>query len=109
MLKHLNVSLKNISNPDGDFFEPDREISEHVVENVCDELQEIFAVLDLPISDDEMNTAIAQLKAGKSGGEDLLINELFMNVRDILSPHICNPFNFIFKSGIFPEAWLRGC
>ena len=59
--------FKNISNPDGDFFEPDRDISEHVAENVCDELQEIFAVLDLPISGDEINTAIAQLKAGKVG------------------------------------------
>ena len=52
--------------------------------------------------------AIAQLKTGKSGGEDLLINELFVNAKDILCPYICNLFNFIFKAGVFPEAWTEG-
>ena len=97
--------FKNISNPGGDFFEPDRDISEHVAENVSDELQEIFAVLDL--RSDEINTAIAQLKAGKKWSEDHLINELFMNARDILSPNICNLFNLIFK--YFQKPGPRGC
>ena len=48
------------------------------------------------------------MKTGKNGREDLLINELFVNAKDILCPYICNLFNFIFKDGVFPEAWTEG-
>ena len=45
---------------------------------------------------------------GKSGGDDLLINELFVHGKDILVPYLTNLFNYSFESGIFPSAWTEG-
>ena len=36
---------------------------------------QLFGIMDADISMEEMEKAISQLKNGKSGGEDLLLNE----------------------------------
>ena len=36
------------------------------------------------------------------------MNEYFIESRDILSGHLCDLFNKVFNSGVFPETWARG-
>ena len=64
--------------------------------------------LDCPFSVQEIEQAICCLKRGKSGGEDLLIPEIFIESRSLLSPALCRLFNFMFERAIYPESWTRG-
>ena len=54
------------------------------------------------------NKLIKDLKNGKCGGDDLLINELFIHGRDSLCQYLLPLFNLIFDSGIFPDMWRDG-
>ena len=60
------------------------------------------------INTDEVKAAIKELKKGKSGGADLLINELFVYDDAMLQPYLVSLFNFVFESGVFPETWSEG-
>ena len=64
-------------------------------------------MLNIPIGVHEIRETITQLKPGKSGGEDLLNNELFSHGKEVLVPYVTSLFNFIFSSGIFPEPWTE--
>jgi hypothetical protein len=61
------------------------------------------------ITDDEIRTANKKLKRNKIYGDDLIINELFIECKDVLSPYLTNLFNKIFKSGYFPKCWAKSC
>ena len=61
------------------------------------------------ITEGEIRTAIKMLKRNKSCGEDRIINEIFIECKDALLPHITKLFNNIFKSGYFPKCWAKGC
>lgn len=63
--------------------------------------------LDCPFSVQEIEQAICCLKRGKSGGEDLLIPEIFIESKSLLSPVLCRLFNFMFEKAIYPESWTR--
>ena len=67
-----------------------------------------FEELNVPISEEEIDKAISELKPGKSAGADLLLNEFYIHGKDILKPYLHRLFNFIFNSGVFPEAWSNG-
>ena len=60
------------------------------------------------MNESELRKAVIELKCGKSGGEDLIINELLMNGFSVLCPYMLQLFNFIFEAGIFPEMWGNG-
>ena len=64
--------------------------------------------LDCPFSVQEIEQAICCLKRGKSGDEDLLIPEIFIESKSLLSPALCRLFNFMFEKAIYPESWTRG-
>ena len=92
-------------NPNDVFYEADDDIR-HFLFNYSDErLGQIFGIIDADISMEEMEKAISQLKNGKSGGEDLLLNELFIHGNSAMIKCACKIFNVIFQSGIFPEPW----
>ena len=55
-----------------------------------------------------MEKAISQLKNGKSGGEDLLLNGLLIHGNSAMIKSACKIFNVIFQSGKFPEPWSKG-
>ena len=68
----------------------------------------MYQELDIPINIDEVKAAIKELKKGKSGGADLLINELFVYDDAMLQPYLVSLFNFVFESGVFPDTWSEG-
>ena len=39
---------------------------------------------------------------------DCLLNEYFMETIDILLPFICDIFNAVLDSGVFPDSWSEG-
>ena len=68
----------------------------------------VFDELNVPISLNEVSESIKQLKNGKAGEEDPLVNEFFIHGSYILLPHLASLFNFVFDSGVFPEDWCDG-
>ena len=67
----------------------------------------IFDELDYPITIDEIERCINNLKRGKSHGDDCILNEYFIEFRDILLPLLHDLFNNILDSGFFPETWAK--
>ena len=64
--------------------------------------------LDCQFSVQEIEQAISCLKRGKSGGEDFLISEIFIETKSLLSSVLCKLFNFMFKKAIYPVSWTTG-
>ena len=81
--------------------------NEHVNEDIT--YDAIFDELDAPITEREVEEAIRNLKRNKSCSEDLILNEVFLECTDILTPSLVLLFNSVFESGFFPEAWAEGC
>ena len=65
----------------------------------------VYEELDRIITDDEILVAISNLKRSKSHGIDGLLDEYFIEYRDLLLPLLNKLFNGILISGLFPEAW----
>ena len=63
--------------------------------------------LDIIIRSSEIVCAKIQLKFGKSGDIDLLINELFVHDADLLLPSLTQLFNSVVSSGYFPAKWAE--
>ncbi len=68
----------------------------------------MFAELDIEISQSEIGSAIKQLKTGRSGGPDLLLNEFFIYGGEPLLPVLTTLFNTAFTGGCFPNTWSEG-
>ena len=64
--------------------------------------------LDCPITAEEILKAVKKLKTNKAYGNDCLLNEYFIETIDIIQPFLCDIFNAIFNSGIFPDSWRKG-
>ena len=100
--------FENISNPCDEFYSVDPDIKESLNNIIHSDLQEIFEELNELINRNEVYIAVKEYKMGESGGDDLLINELFVHGKDILVPYLTNLLNYSFESGIFPSAWTEG-
>ncbi|MCG8048238.1 MAG: reverse transcriptase family protein [Candidatus Thiodiazotropha endolucinida] len=107
-LSTFEVYFKSVNNPSDPFFSPDEDILEFNERYVQGEINIIFDELNLKFSENEIIKAIQQLKTGRSGGPDRLINEFFIHGKHVLVPTICNLFNKIFENGYFPEQWAEG-
>ena len=68
----------------------------------------IFDELNITITETEICKAIKQLKNGKSGGPDMLLNEFFIHGVNELLHYLYNLFNKILDFGHFPEVWSEG-
>jgi hypothetical protein len=73
-------------------------------DNVNDD-EPVYEELDRIITDDEILVAISNLKRSESHGIDGLLNEYFIEYKDLLLPLLNKLFNGILISGLFPEAW----
>ena len=65
----------------------------------------IFEELDTTITESEVLACINNLKCNKSSGSDNILNEHFLEARDILYSHLTELFNLVLDSGHFPESW----
>jgi len=67
-----------------------------------------FPELDQPFTVNEIIKSINSLKRNKACGSDCLLNEYLLECKDIISSHICDIFNAILNSGVYPEKWTEG-
>ena len=71
-------------------------------------MQQPNDALNNPITKDEIEKAIKNLKNNKASGEDLIINEyLKHSARKMIQLYV-KIFNEVFDSGKLPEKWIIG-
>ena len=104
---HFLDYFKAVNNPDDPFYQADEDILEFNERFVNSENEMLFAELDRNITDAEIRKSIKQLKTGKSGGPDKLINEFLIYGSDALVPYLQKLFNLLFDIGIFQIVGLR--
>lgn len=104
--------FKSVSNPDDHFFfTPDEDILYFNERCVNNDFSIIILIdeLNLNFTQNEVFfQSIKQLKSNKSRVPDKLLNEFFIHGKQVLLPVLCNLFNKIFESGVFPENWSEG-
>ena len=61
-----------------------------------------------PITEQEIQKAIKNLKNNKAPGHDEIINEQIKNSLSLMAPIYKKLFNIIFDTGIIPESWTIG-
>lgn len=88
--------FKAINNPNDPFFQPDEDAILFNERYVNGELQVMFDELNVPLSEKEIRKATNQLKSGKSGGPDNVLNEFFRYWVDALMPYLSKLFNTVF-------------
>ena len=98
----------SLSNPSDPFYAADDDVIDELRNIMESDMQVVFDELNENISMVDIDKAIKDLKNGKSGGVDLLINELFIHGKGILLPYLFELFNFVLDSGVFPEDWSDG-
>ena len=67
-----------------------------------------YEELNDAIAEYEVKNAISDLKVWKAAGHDILINELYINAMDILTPKLVCLFNTVFQSVFFPTSRSEG-
>ena len=68
----------------------------------------MFSELNVRINNAEILQACKDLKNGRSGGPDLVLNEFFKYGIDAFINYLSKLFNIIFDKGYFPEKWSEG-
>lgn len=87
--------------------EPDDIDIDELFDNIENE-DEIIRILDRDISEDEILTAVKNLKNNKAPGDDELVNEYIKStVTQFLHIYV-KLFNLVFESGKIPTSWLTG-
>lgn len=69
--------------------------------------EDCLASLEAPLSTEEFETILSQLKPGKSPGADGLTNQYYRSFSKILAPHFTNTFNSIAKGNPIPPTILE--
>ena len=100
--------FKAVNDPNSVFFQADEDILDFNNRFLNSELQLLFSELDCEISLNEIIKAIKQLKSGKSGGPDRLLNEFFIHGTEILPRYLYTIFNILLHKGYFPSSWTQG-
>lgn len=57
------------------------------------------------ITPEELNTAIARLKANKAPGTDGFTSEWYKSLREPLTPMLLDTFNWVLEKGEIPPSW----
>ena len=65
-------------------------------------------ILNTPITENEINLAIRNLKSDKSAGLDGIVNEYIKATMQFTLPLYTKIFNTMFDTGILPDSWLEG-
>ena len=107
-LSHFENYFRAVNNPDDPFYTPDEDVlyfNERFEEN---EFLVMFDELNIPLTLQEIKIAIGQLRTNKSAGPDKLLNEFFINGKDVLCKTLLILFNKLFSMGYFPKEWTEG-
>ena len=99
-IKSENISInmfeayfRSVNNPKSKFFTPDDDVLDFIERYENNEINIMFSELNVPITQNELFTAIKQLNTGKSAGPDMHINEFFIHGKDSLAPSLLVHFN----------------
>ena len=113
-LNSLNKSQTGKGPPIHDFYDYFKKINSSQNTDNYDPSQMGFnendnnQILNTPITDNEINLAIRNLKSGKSAGLDGIVNEYIKATKQFTLPLYTKLFNTIFDTGILPDSWLEG-
>ena len=90
--------FKAFSNPSDIMYTADDDIYESM--QLLAEADQVGAYEELndAIAEYEVKNAISDLKVWKAAGHDILINELYINAMEILTPKLVCLFNTVFQS-----------
>ena len=75
--KDLYNQFLKLSDPEDDFFNADPDVCNDVECLIADDISCVFEEFNDAIASEEVFKSIKQLKNGKSGGNDLLLNEFW--------------------------------
>ena len=64
--------------------------------------------INMPISENEIQRAVKELKRNKSPGFDQILNEHIRITLDCMLPTYVKLFNIILDKAFIPESWLVG-
>ena len=106
--KHFLEYFKLVNNPNDHFYQADEDILEFNERVLSNENETMFDELDQSITDAEIRRGIKELKTGKSGGPDKIINEFLIHGVSTLLPYLNKLFNLVFNQGHFPVCWSEG-
>ena len=95
----LGSDVFNVTNQEAEDFCPTHDFT--IEDSAFDELNS-------PITHSELLKATKSLKRCKSMGSDEVMTKYLIESIDILSSHICDIFNGILDSGVFPDKWSEG-
>ena len=76
--------------------------------NVNIDLNDEDALLNSPITENEILKCIRWLKNNKSSANDKIINEYLKCTADIMVPIYVSFFNIALQTGIIPDSWVEG-
>ena len=79
-------------------------LNDNIDDDNSDDNAVIYEELDVDITMKEIENAIQCLKKGKSHGLDGIINEYFIEFKDILLPFLHSIFNAMYNTGYFPNT-----
>ena len=77
-------------------------------ETFYEHFKELYSKGELFHDDHEARNCISKLKRNKSAGIDLLIPEIFIVSKVIISPLLCKLFNYMYDNCLYPDSWSRG-
>ena len=64
--------------------------------------------LNRPFTEDEIKKTISTLKRNKSPDFENIVADFFLDSKDFIARFLTVLFNYIYKSGVYPEAWSKG-
>ena len=70
------------------------------------DLSQFCPELDSRVTQSEISAPANRLQAGKAYGNDML-HAYFIETIDKIAPHLCDIFNPILDSGVFPKKWFE--
>ena len=107
-LSSFEQYFRAVNNPADRFYNPDEDVIYFNERYENNEFSVMFAELNLPFTLQEMLKAISQLRTNKSAGPDKLLNEFFINDKEVLSATLLILFNKLYEMGYFLEEWSEG-
>ena len=112
-INSLNKKQADSSPPAEEFFEYYKNINAGDENDASDTFEDVHFTetaeeLNNPISAEEIQKSIRNLKNGKAYGGDEILNEYIKASAELFLPLYVSLFNKVLCSGIIPQSWLDG-